>query len=163
MSFIGKQPELATDITTGRAVAVLDGATVPIDRRWPERWRARHRGYDPVRRRFVPLDRPADGRFRWRYTLSGRQTASEARRHRMAIYLPYGRWGCADGRVVYFNRYYEPVLARAPDGAVSIPEPTEWVRWVDQSWFYTDDNPPWLDALTLDRVEAVLRSAGGEW
>jgi hypothetical protein len=60
----------------------------------------------------------------------------------MALYLPYGVWTQVDGRCVWFNRYYEPIIARAADGAVSIPDPAEWVRWVDQRWLYNEATRP---------------------
>jgi transposase len=152
--------QLATDIITRRAVAVIGEEAVPIPRRTPDRYRARYRGWDPYRRRFVRLDRPADGYCR--YTLTGRAHASSSRTHKLAIYLPYGEWTCADGRVVLFNRFYEPIVARAADGVVSIPDPAEWVPWVAQRWLFNDGNPPWRNKETLTRCEAILRDFGVE-
>jgi hypothetical protein len=52
--------------------------------------------------------------------------------------LPYGCWGCADGRLVLFNRHYRPIQARALDGEISLPDPDEWVKWKFQNHFYDD-------------------------
>jgi hypothetical protein len=169
MSFIGRPAEFATDILSGRAVAVIDDAVVPLRRlagsglaALRARERASRLGYDPVRHRFVQLDRPVGARWE-RWTLTGRQIAASKRAHRMLLFLPYGVWTQADGRRVWFNRYYECLIARDADGTVSIPDPAERVRWVDQRWLYNDGNPPGSDAATLARCEAVLSELGGRW
>ena len=53
--------------------------------------------------------------------------------------LPYGRWTCADGREVLFDRDYTPICQRTPPGPVSLADPKEWVRHIDSQRFYDDD------------------------
>jgi hypothetical protein len=55
--------------------------------------------------------------------------------------LPYGRWTCADGRVVLFNRFYEPIYQRYPGGPLRDTDPAEWVPYTQQEWFYGDEDP----------------------
>jgi hypothetical protein len=52
--------------------------------------------------------------------------------------LPYGRWTCADGRVVWFNRFYEPIYQRRPGEALTEADASEWVSFVKQEWAYGD-------------------------
>jgi hypothetical protein len=54
---------------------------------------------------------------------------------------PYGIWTCADGRQVMFNRQYKPMWQRLPDGRVALADPSEWVHWQKQDWFYDDGTP----------------------
>ena len=54
---------------------------------------------------------------------------------------PYGIWTCADGRQVIFNRRYKPMWQRLLDGRVVLADPTEWVHWRQQDWFYDDGTP----------------------
>jgi hypothetical protein len=82
---------------------------------------------------------------------------------------PYGIWRCADGREVLFNRKYQPIWERLPDGTVRAADPGEWVPFVDQRWFFKDDTSPvsyWnvpkpARLRSLDRINAVLREWGG--
>ena len=55
--------------------------------------------------------------------------------------LPYGKWTCADGREVLFNREYQPIWQRRGN-EVSAADPNEWVEWVEQAWFYDDAKSP---------------------
>ncbi len=70
--------------------------------------------------------------------------------------LPYGKWTCADGREVLFNRFYEPIWQRYPGASPQCADPKEWVRWVNQEWFYDDGV---RDKQKTARGEAVL----AEW
>jgi hypothetical protein len=55
--------------------------------------------------------------------------------------FPYGRWTCADGREVLFNRLYEPLWERLDGLAPSPARATEWVPdIVQQIWFYSDNH-----------------------
>lgn len=66
--------------------------------------------------------------------------------------MPYGvRW-YANGAVELFNRDYEVVLRKGPE-----PEGEP----VDQSFYFTDRDPPWRNRKTRIRCEAVLREWGG--
>ncbi len=53
--------------------------------------------------------------------------------------FPYGRWTCADGREVLFDRDYCPIVERYPGEAPVLADPTEWVPWEHQEHFYNDD------------------------
>ena len=74
------------------------------------------------------------------YSRTGRKTYTSAKEHQRWNDLPYGRWTCADGRVVLFNRYYEPIWHRPGDGGdgeegASAGE--EWRRSEDRSVWVT--------------------------
>lgn len=74
--------------------------------------------------------------------------------------LPYGVWCDAAGREVLFNRDYQPLWNRSPNGVVSPADPAEQVEKTDQRWFFTDDNPPWKDKATLALCKDVLAAWG---
>lgn len=76
----------------------------------------------------------------------------------MRICLPYGKWRCADGREVLFNRYYQPMWHRLPGEQASAADPAERVQKKSEEWFYTDANPPHRNKETLARCEAILES-----
>jgi hypothetical protein len=69
--------------------------------------------------------------------------------------LPYGRWLCADGTQVLFDRRYCGLWQRSPAG-VTIPAKNLWLENVEaEFWFFNDDCTPWhnnfipgFDALT---------------
>src|SRR5690242_3214393 len=53
--------------------------------------------------------------------------SDEALRERQGE-LPYGVWLCEDGRVVLFNRRYEPIYERPAEGGPVRPaDRTEWI------------------------------------
>jgi hypothetical protein len=54
---------------------------------------------------------------------------------------PYGQWTTAEGREILFNRDYCPILQRWPGEYAFPADPTEWVPWVKQKWFYNDGTP----------------------
>lgn len=70
--------------------------------------------------------------------------------------LPYGEWTCTDGRKVLFNRNYKPIWQRLPGHCAERADPEEKVKFVEQKWFYEDDNTPWRDAKSKQRCELVL-------
>jgi hypothetical protein len=43
-------------------------------------------------------------------------------------WLPYGRWDCAVGRSVLFNRRYEPIHQCRPVAPAEHAGPTEWIE-----------------------------------
>jgi hypothetical protein len=87
---------------------------------------------------------------------TGRRVLSDAEEFRLLNDLPYGRWRCEDGRVVLFNRFYEPILESRPGEALKPADPTEWVPWVEQEWFYGDvDN----EKQKRRKAEAALAEA----
>jgi hypothetical protein len=71
--------------------------------------------------------------------------------------LPYGKWTCADGREVLFNRFYELIFQRNPGEQPSPADPHEWVRWTQQEWFYDDATP---DRRKTTLGEAILETWG---
>jgi hypothetical protein len=64
----------------------------------------------------------------------GRKDRSYVRRY----LLPYGEWICPDGRRVYFDRDYRPLLEKVPGEAPRRADPQEWVLWIAQRFFYND-------------------------
>ena len=77
-------------------------------------------------------------------------------RHR----LPYGKWTCADGREVLFNRNYKPIWQRRPGQPAEAADPAERVRFERQEWFYSDVNQPWRNVEADRRCNAMLSSWG---
>jgi hypothetical protein len=66
-----------------------------------------------------------------------RKTAIEKRKE-----SPYGRWTCADGREVLYDRWYRPICQRYPGRLPTQADPEEWVdNIVDHHWFYNDGTP----------------------
>jgi hypothetical protein len=71
--------------------------------------------------------------------------------------LPYGKWTCADGREVLFNRSHMPILERRPGEPAKLARPGEWVESiVDEEFFFDDYTDPKRHADTLISVNAVL-------
>src|SRR5262245_57218636 len=73
---------------------------------------------------------------------------------------PYGMWTCAAGRQVLFNRSYWRILERHKR-VVRLADPSEWVPWVKQEYFFDDWSAPWRTQSpaarwTWARVNAVL-------
>jgi hypothetical protein len=63
-------------------------------------------------------------------------------KHSVRRTLPYGKWTCADGREVLFNREYQPIMQRK-DGVVSYADHGEWVEnIVSHEYFYDDSCDP---------------------
>lgn len=77
-------------------------------------------------------------------------------RHR----LPYGKWTCADGREVLFNRDYKPIWQRRPGHAAEPADRQEWVPFERQEWYYQDGQQPWRNADAEKRSNRVLESWG---
>lgn len=77
--------------------------------------------------------------------------------------LPYGIWVTECGRMVLFNRFYEPIFERAADGTRKEADPTEWVKGVkEQRWFYAD-RPSESESVKHRKASAALAvwGAGG--
>jgi hypothetical protein len=76
-----------------------------------------------------------------RRRLLARSVLAEPRRpkladiERMLEALPYGRWIARDGRVIIFNRGYQAIWQRLPNGEIQRANGGEWIDWVDQGWF----------------------------
>lgn len=72
--------------------------------------------------------------------------------------LPYGVWTRATGEEVLFNRFYQPIHERSPDGTIiRAANPKEWIKHADQRWFYDDRHS---EAEKRRRAEAALRAFG---
>ena len=65
--------------------------------------------------------------------------------------LPYGKWTCADGREVLFNRRYQPIWQRQQ--SITFPaDPAERVPFVQQEWFYNDGTSRYRLNVRLRRI-----------
>jgi hypothetical protein len=71
--------------------------------------------------------------------------------------LPYGKWTCADGREVLFNRRYVPIYQRYPGQLPTPADPNKWVEWKDEQWFYNDGTS---EARKLKAVLKILDEWG---
>ena len=74
--------------------------------------------------------------------------------------LPYGKWTCADGREVLFNRRHKPIWQRRPGEGATRANADEWVRFERQEWFYSDEAAPWRSRATVAECESILISWG---
>jgi RecA-family ATPase len=75
---------------------------------------------------------------------------------------PYGKWTCADGREVIFNRMYWPILERRPGEQAKPARPGEWVESiVDDEQFWDEfDGPPRFNADALAGMNRILADWG---
>ena len=76
-----------------------------------------------------------------------------------ALNLPYGEWRTADGRVVLFNRRYQPLCALRPGHSIAKADPNEWIAWETQRWFYDGSVP---EAGKRAAAEAALARFAAE-
>jgi hypothetical protein len=74
--------------------------------------------------------------------------------------MPYGKWTCADGREVLFNRDYRPIWERRNGGNATQGVPYEWVAFERQEGFYDDGDTPWRDRRALAKCQAILNAWG---
>jgi len=63
----------------------------------------------------------------------------------MRLYHPYGKWKCADGREVLFNRDYCPIWERSSDGIVIPIEPDVYVPYEDSEFYFNDGTAPYYN------------------
>jgi hypothetical protein len=75
----------------------------------------------------------------------------------LKAYTPYGKWTCEDGRQVLFNRGYEPIYQRSPDGSVSEADRGEWVESIVDSDFF------WGDWTKKAAKASAVRKALNSW
>ena len=75
---------------------------------------------------------------------------------------PYGKWKCADGREVIFNRAYWPILERRPGEQAKPARSGEWVESIvaDESFWDDFDGPPQFNADALAGVNRILADWG---
>ena len=92
---------------------------------------------------------------------NGKELQVFAIQHLARRLLPYGKWTCADGREVVFNREYQPIYQRK-DGEFSHANRDEWVEGIKNCVMYYDDgdNPAFyllkhLGFVALDRAEST--------
>jgi hypothetical protein len=78
----------------------------------------------------------------------------------MRIVMPYGKWTCADGMEVLFNRDYRPIWKKHPNGMVVTADPDEWVRFAKQEYFFGDHNTPDEDHVSYRICLQQLRDWG---
>ncbi len=80
----------------------------------------------------------------------------------MRLYLPYGKWLCADGTEVLYNRDYCPIWARTRDGKVFTLDPDTWIANIQTSvsHYFADRSTPWSSKTTHEKCMAVLKEWG---
>jgi len=80
----------------------------------------------------------------------------------MRIWLPYGKWTCADGTEVLFNRDYCPIWQKNKNGTVSAIEPDIYIEKEEPGEFYFNDRTaPWYgDKQSLAECVGVLEEWG---
>jgi hypothetical protein len=78
----------------------------------------------------------------------------------MRAKLPYGKWTCADGKEVLFNRDYEPIWERLPGEMASAADRKAQYEHVKEKWFFGDRNPPWSSERSVRRCLEALRVFG---
>jgi hypothetical protein len=77
---------------------------------------------------------------------------------KVRLILPYGLYFTRDGRVVLYNRKYQPIMQLAK-GVVSRCEPTEWIEGIcAQFCFYNDSTSPRINKQSLKLCESVLNA-----
>jgi hypothetical protein len=108
-----------------------------------------------------------DDEWLWEYRFSGRSREDLLTEKRMRLDLPFGMWRCADGREVLFNRSYRAIWQRSPERGVTLADRDEYVRWIEQCFFYEESQPPWrrnkasrMMAKKLDTVLYDFRRGG---
>jgi len=73
------------------------------------------------------------------FTRSGKRVLCSLAEFNTRHDFPYGVWYCAGGRIVLFNRFYEPIYQKINGGPVELADAKEWVVGVEkQYWFYDD-------------------------
>jgi hypothetical protein len=91
-----------------------------------------------------------------------RDQSSAANFMPMRLYLPYGRWYCANGCEVLHNRNYKPIWVRQPDGKVETIEPDVAVMHVKEEWFFSDLDMGPVISGKLKRCTELLKEWGVE-
>jgi hypothetical protein len=71
---------------------------------------------------------------------------------------PYGKWTCATGREILFNRFYEPIWQRLPNGDPHQANANEWVPWIRQELLYRAETHTEAESRRIGA--AVLASWG---
>lgn len=106
------------------------------------------------------------GTLRIGETMTERLAGWPPRDRNLRQHLPYGKWTCANGREVLFNRAYGPIWQRVPLAAggwlVKVADAQERVHFAKQEWFFdsTDRRAPWNNRKALRRCMEVLKEFG---
>jgi hypothetical protein len=61
----------------------------------------------------------------------------------LRLFLPYGKWSCADGLEVLFNRDYCPIWVRHAQGVVSAVSPSASFNYKDSEFYFDDRSAPY--------------------
>lgn len=83
----------------------------------------------------------------------------------MRLFLPYGKYVCDDGSEVLFNRDYNPLWSRKPDGSVAAIDPDTFIkhdRSKTQHYFNQKNGPAWGDKNMREIGMSVLKEWGVE-
>jgi hypothetical protein len=72
---------------------------------------------------------------------------------------PYGWWTELAGAYVIFDRFYRPI-ARLSSGQVEIVQSDVGIDFIDQRWFYSSGNSPFINAETRGRILGVVDRLG---
>lgn len=71
-------------------------------------------------------------------------TLGERRAEYIRSTYPYGKWATKDGTQVLFNRHYQPIWKKRPDGVVVEAKKDWWVpEIVTQEHYYDESCPPY--------------------
>jgi hypothetical protein len=74
---------------------------------------------------------------------------------------PYGEWRTATGDRVLFNRSYEPLWIKHPDGSVERADPNAWIKNIaEERHFWFDWEHPARSAATRRKLDRLLREWG---
>jgi hypothetical protein len=74
--------------------------------------------------------------------------------------LPYGKWVCADGREVLFNRDFQPIWERLAGGISRTAARDSRCESLKETRLFGDHNPPWQNSRTFRRCLEALRAFG---
>jgi hypothetical protein len=89
-----------------------------------------------------------------------KEKTKQAKIRALRSYLPYGKWTCADGREVLFNRAYKPIWQRR-NGRVEIADAREWVKDIQgEEWFFNDLTAPWEGYTARGCRKTLLKCIG---
>jgi hypothetical protein len=98
-----------------------------------------------------------------RFEISVCRNHSQAKNFKpMRLHMPYGKWTCADGTEVLFNREYCPIWIKSPEGFVSDIVPNVFVPHVKQEFYYQDSTAPYFNQSSHETCVDILREWGVE-
>lgn len=88
---------------------------------------------------------------------SGRVISASQAEFQRNVFMPYGEWTCSSGRLVLFNRFYEPIWSRW-NGLTTPADPREWVKGLAvQRWFYSEQDS---ERQKTEKAKAALQAWG---